>query len=345
MKRSALLLVLFSLTLLVGCGRKTPTVPPQAVVAQAISDLHFQVDDEGVTLTWTYPRLSVANERISNIRTFIISKASIPAADYCAGCPVVFDYQFKVDATALEPGNQVTYRDTDLAPGYHYVYLVRASSGWRVVSKPSNRITFARQHALLAPADLQVEIGDSRLTLHWSAVRHRADGSPVEDLRYQLYRSRDNKKFLPQGLATERLSYTDPTVVNGRTYFYQVRAILADAQDNMILGRPSQTAIGIPVDMTPPAPPTALVVIGRKQGVQLHWQGSPDADVAGYHIYRHDADSDWQRIASTGAGAISYADHTDLTAGTYKYRVTAFDKSVRRNESEPSATVSYSQSE
>ncbi len=340
MKRLAVLIVIITLAMLAGCGRKTPPVPPKAVIAAAISDLRSQLDDEAVTLTWTHPRLSINGARIDTIRTFIVYKAQIPAADYCPGCPVVYDYEFTVSARGRKGGSQVTFRDTELEAGYHYVYMVRSNSGWRILSKDSNRIDFERRHPLLPPADVQIGIGDSTLTLSWSPVQLRADLSQVTGLQYQVYRSLDNKKFAPLGLPAPGLSFIDPSVTNGRTYFYQVRAVLA-VENIMTLGRASKTAIGMPVDMTPPAPPANLVAVSRQQGVQLHWQATTSADVAGYYIYRQGPEGTWQRIATTSAGAITYADQNDLPSGIYTYRITAFDKGIRRNESEPSPTVTY----
>jgi predicted small lipoprotein YifL len=340
MKRLLALVVIGSLLLLAGCGRKTPAIPPQAVIAGAITDLRSQLDDRAVTLTWTYPRLSVKGARIDNIRTFVVYKAQIPAADYCSGCQVVYDHEFEVNARLLEPGGQVAFRDTGLEAGNFYVYMVRANSGWRILSKDSNRIAFSRQQPLLAPPDVQVDSGDNTLILSWSPVKTRADGSPVTDLQYQVYRSQDNTNFRPLGLPAPGLSYIDPSVSNGRTYFYQIRAVLGTG-DIMTLGSASKTAIGIPVDMTPPEPPPNLNSVVRPEGLQLHWRASAAADIAGYYIYRRKMAEAWQRIATTNAGAITYTDLTELPPGDYSYQITAFDKGARRNESAPSPTVSY----
>jgi predicted small lipoprotein YifL len=340
MKRGLALLVIAGLLLLIGCGRKTPAVPPQAVIAEAITDLRSQQDDSAVTLTWTYPRLSINAKRIDNIRSFIIFKARIPAADACSGCPVVYDETFEVNARELEPGSQVSFRDTALEPGYAYVYMVRSNSGWRVLSTDSNRITLTRHHPLMPPLDIRVDSGDSNLTLTWSAVTSRTDGSPFTEVSYQVYRSLDSKNFQPLGLPTQDHSFIDPAVTNGRTYFYQVRAVTG-SMGSMTLGSPSKIAIGMPVDMTPPAPPAGLMAVERRDGVQLHWLASPDTDVGGYHVHRQDSQGLWQRIATTKAGAITYADITELPAGLYSYRVTAFDQGPRRNESAPSQTVTY----
>lgn len=340
MKRLAVLVLLISLALVAGCGRKTQPMPPKAVIAETITDLRSQLDDQAVTLTWTYPRLSINGARIDTIRAFIVYKAQVPASDYCGGCPVVYDYEVEVDARKLEPGSQVTFRDTDLTAGYHYVYMVRSNSGWRILSKDSNRIDFSRQKTLLPPTDLQIAIGDSTLTLSWSPVTTRADGSQLTGHLYQVYRSLDNTNFNPLGFPAAGLSYIDTAVTNGRTYFYQVRAVLPE-KATMTLGSASMTAMGKPADMTPPAPPTNLITVVRREGVQLHWQASQDADVEGYYIYRRGSDKAWQRIFTTNASTINYTDLTELPAGVYDYRVTAFDKSARHNESDPSQPVTY----
>lgn len=337
MKRLAALGLIISLTFIVGCGRKTPAVPPQAVIAQAITDLRCQLDDQAVTLTWTQPRLSVKGAQIDTIRSFIVHKARIDVDDYCSGCPVVYTSKFEVDSR--EPGNTLTFRDTDLDAGYHYVYMVQSNSGWRILSKNSNRIDFSRRLALPPPTDVQIDIGDSTLALSWSPVRHHTNGSALKNLKYQVYRSLDNSNFKPLGLPVTGLATIDPSLTNGRTYFYQVRALVAE--ENIItLGPASTTVSGQPLDMTPPAPPTELLAVQRQEGIQLHWQASGDSDIGGYYISRQEAGGPWQRIATTEASTISYIDQSDLPAGTYSYRINAFDTSERRNVSEPSQSIS-----
>ena len=50
-----LLCVLLAALLVGGCGYKTMPVPPQEIVPTAITDLRYELDEKGVTLTWTYP--------------------------------------------------------------------------------------------------------------------------------------------------------------------------------------------------------------------------------------------------------------------------------------------------
>jgi hypothetical protein len=68
--------------------------------------------------------------------------------------------------------------------------------------------------------------------------------------------------------------------------------------------------------------------------VSLAWTANSESDLAGYNVYRENADATWTQIATT-----SNPGYTDsgLAAGTPRtYRVTAFDRAVPANESEAS---------
>jgi subtilisin family serine protease len=91
-----------------------------------------------------------------------------------------------------------------------------------------------------------------------------------------------------------------------------------------------------PPDAVAPAAPTALTASAGDARVTLDWADNGEADLAGYRVYRQNADSTWSAIATPGAS--TYTD-TGLANGTqYTYRVTAFDHS--QNESAASNEAS-----
>jgi hypothetical protein len=91
----------------------------------------------------------------------------------------------------------------------------------------------------------------------------------------------------------------------------------------------------------PLTPPSNLAASGGNQQVSLSWTASSGSGLAGYDVYRENADGTWPTtpLASTGASTTTYTD-TGLSNGTaYTYRVTAFDTSGVQTSPSNTATA------
>lgn len=245
----ALLLTLVAV--LVGCGRKTPPVPPETVLPTPISDLHQQLDEHGVTLTWTAPNHTVQGDRLARIDGFELLRAVVSEDDYCEGCPINFGRPIKISPDQTLPGDKVHYREAVLRPGYHYFYKVRTKLGWYYASDDSNIVTFA-WNTLLSPAgNLTATAGDRKITLSWQPPTTLIDGATITDsLRHQIYRSVAGAEFAPLGPPVATSTFTDLSVENGTRYFYKVQPLSKNA-----VGMMSSPAQARPQDMTPPPRP------------------------------------------------------------------------------------------
>src|SRR3954452_3703662 len=99
---------------------------------------------------------------------------------------------------------------------------------------------------------------------------------------------------------------------------------------------------GIATAAKPPLqPPANLSAAPGAQRVTLSWTASGGAKLAGYRVYRANADGSWPAtpLATTPASQTRYVD-TGLTNGTtYAYRVTAIDSASPPRESAPSNTA------
>jgi chitodextrinase len=92
-------------------------------------------------------------------------------------------------------------------------------------------------------------------------------------------------------------------------------------------------------DTVAPAAPAALAATGSSaKSVQLSWNLSADADVAGYLVYRADASGVYLCVGGVAAAVGSFNDFTAAPATAYNYQVAAFDAS--RNLSAFSNTAS-----
>jgi fibronectin type 3 domain-containing protein len=86
-------------------------------------------------------------------------------------------------------------------------------------------------------------------------------------------------------------------------------------------------------DVFPPAAPKGLAAVavaasgGDAAGVDLDWDPNTEADLAGYVVYRREADGDWERVSPTvllvGPG---FHDGHVVAGHAYEYAVTAVDQ-------------------
>ena len=109
---------------------------------------------------------------------------------------------------------------------------------------------------------------------------------------------------------------------------YTLRLRVADQ-----LGRTAESRVQVTLDTEPPQAPRALsAVVEARRNARLTWLASPDADVAGYNVYR-----DGTRLTPSPIAALGYLDE-NLPEGPYRYVVRAVDAGSL--ESEPSEPAS-----
>jgi fibronectin type 3 domain-containing protein len=162
-----------------------------------------------------------------------------------------------------------------------------------------------------APNSIQVSTGDAQVQISWSAVTGANS--------YNIYRSATAGEQGSKIAASSSTSYTDETVVNGSTYYYEVTADDAAGE-----GPASNQSSGATPEapQAAPASPTELTVIGGNQQVTLSWAAVTGA--SSYNVYRSTAaGSAGSKIASSTG--ISYVDHTAVNGTTYYYQVAAVD--------------------
>jgi len=337
-------LVFFSLVLtvtyLAGCGRKADLVPPQKLVPVAVSDLQYTLEDNRVSLTWTYPEKMENGEKLQAIEVFEVLRAVVPAEDYCEGCPVHFDKQALIDGGPLpaEGGTgRAGYEDSDLKAGYRYLYKVRSRAGWWYYSSDSNVVTFVWRPPPMAPEDLEIGPGDRKLTLSWKAVKNNIHGRPLERVPvYQVYRKNGGTGYAELGEPVQGLQFIDTGLKNGTSYTYRVQAIIAYG-DSLQRSGLSREDSGTPRDLQPPDQPENLVAVIIPEGVKLVWQGVLNDDLAGYRIYRREEQAlKPELIGEVGSDVTQYIDRDISSGRKWFYSITAFDRMRPPNESLPS---------
>jgi len=323
------------LALLGGCGMKTDLIPPSAVIPTAIDDLRFFQDESRVVLVWTYPALSTVGTDLPQIEAFQVFRAVVNEDDYCDTCPAPFSSLVEIPFVETIDGQkrQATYTERLLRPGHRYLYKVRTKAGWHLISDDSNTVSFGWESPAVAPVNLQVTVADSAVTLVWDKVVGLTDGTAIESpLKYQVYRAKENKAFVPVGPLTKATKYRDTGLLNDRSYTYKVRAVREKAEIK-IFGLSSRVVEAFPLDQTAPIPPRGLQAVALTDGVKLLWSRNSERDLAGYRVYRRsERDLPWELRGEVGSGQHFFVDKIKV-GQTFYYTVTAFDGAKVSNES------------
>ncbi len=330
---------------LAGCGYKNMPVPPEEIVPLPVTDLRYELNEKGVTLFWTFPEKTVRGKKLTDISSFDMYRAVVPADSYCDTCPIPFGEPIKLPGGVVSEGagRQATYNSTLLRPGNLFFFKVRSRSGWWAESADSNIVSFMWNIPPNAPAEFSAEAADNRIMLQWSDVNTYVDETEIQEpVRYQVYRSMGGGPFTPQGKLLDGTRFEDSDVVNGREYSYKVQAVTM-YKKGQVGGGSSLTVSAVPVDRTAPTEPTGLRAIRTAAAVKIVWNPVESEDLKGYRIYRRLPGE--KKPVKVGEVEVPYTLFTDTAppdADLWYYSVTSIDSSSPANESDLSAEVSVS---
>src|SRR5947208_1241415 len=143
-------------------------------------------------------------------------------------------------------GNQLSYSDGGLTNGVTYYYKVSAvnNAGEGPQSNEASATPTAPATPPSAPQGLGATAGDATVTLTWSAPSSNG-GSQITN--YRIYRGTTSGGETLKATISNVITYTDTTVTNGATYYYQVSAVNSAGE-----GPRSNEASATP---SPPPPP------------------------------------------------------------------------------------------
>ncbi|MBI4495447.1 MAG: hypothetical protein HY697_00785 [Deltaproteobacteria bacterium] len=337
--------VLFLILLFIGtaaCGKKAPPMALESTVPMAVSDLKAWARESRIFLTWSSPARNTDGSRLEDLLGFRVFRRARPLSTApCPDCPANFVPVGEIDldyprGAQVEEG-RVLWRDPTAQPGFEYAYLVRAYNSLKTASPESNLVRVPWEEPPPPPERLEVRSADRALELSWPPSPEKR--GPV---RYNIYRRGKGERFPFFPLNAEPVSETrllDAGLENGRTYVYQVRAV-RDFRGTLIEGPSSPEVSGVPEKLLPPSPPTGLVAVRKKEGIELRWNRNPEPDVAGYNLYRkEEGERDFRRLNSRPIAENYFLDGQADPGKRAVYRVRALDTSPAARESEPSAEV------
>jgi hypothetical protein len=320
-----------------GCGYKDNPVPPQQVIPKAITDLRYQLNDKGVTLSWSYPVETITGSDITEISSFDVYRAVIPVEEYCDSCPIPFGRPINQPGGPVpdEGRKTATYESTLLRPGNMYLFKVRSTSGWWATSEDSNVVSFLWNIPAKAPENLQAHAADAKITLNWQPVSSHRDGTELsEDVMYQVYRSMGGGAFQAIGEPVSATHFVDTTVRNGRKYFYKIQS-LSIYEKATVGGGETDVVAAESLDRTPPAPPVGVHVVRTAKAMKIFWEPVNEKDLKGYRVYRRlSGEKKMTMVGEVNAPYIMFTDQAPpKDALQIFYAVSSIDTQDPANES------------
>src|SRR5437016_3551752 len=291
----------------------TPTAPVTAPGAPR--NLQATPGDGQVTLNWQAP----SNDGGSPILLYTIYRGNSSGGEsFLITVPLV-----------------TTYTDATVTNGVPYYYQVSARNAIGEGPRSSEvSVTPATQPG--APQGLSAAPGDATVSLTWSPPSSNG-GSPITNYRvYRGFSSGGETLLTTLGVAT---SYSDTTVTNGVTYYYEVSAL-----NNVGEGPRSSEALATPIaPTTVPGAPRDLGAVAGDATVALAWS-SPSSDggsaITNYKVYRGTISGQLSLLA-TLPNVLSYTDSAVTNGQTYYYKVTAVNavgEGPRSNEASGTPT-------
>ncbi|MFC5433798.1 CBM96 family carbohydrate-binding protein [Microbacterium suwonense] len=227
------------------------------------------------------------------------------------------------EATLIGTSSEAGYADMEVEPGeWHYlvVALDAAGNASGASNEASVEVLDIDDTAPSTPNGLVAAVDGSDVSLTWSVST-----DDVGVTGYQVHRG-STADFTPTA-SSLLATVTDPAYVDsGRTagtWYYRVAAI--DAAGNV--SAPSDSAEAVVADASGPTAPTDVAADLNGSIATVTWtESTDDVGVAGYRLYRG-AVADFEVSAEllvTEVTGLS-AQESALPAGTWFYKVVAFD--------------------
>jgi hypothetical protein len=334
----------FAAFLVAGCGQTGAPLAPSLQLPETVSDLTATRIANKVQLHWTMPRRTTDKLLLKGPQPVHICRH---LAD--GPCVIAADMAFA-------PEKPVTYEDTlpaDLATGGPQLltYSVDVLSRHGRTAGSSN---FAYTAAGLTPPpfiDARGQIQADGVVLQWQPANLPGDANKVNIVRTLLSvpAKPDTGSKSPSGgtagplIKVQTLTVhlpagadpgkaLDPDAAFDQRYSYtitRVATVTVGGKSIDVQGPPSSAIMVDTRDNFPPAAPTGLVAVAapREGAIDLSWTPNTEKDLAGYAVYRSEANGKPVRI-SEAAKAVDSPAFRDVTARPgveYTYSVTAID--------------------
>lgn len=342
---------LIALLFLTSCANPGVPLPPELELPRRVGDLHAARKGNQVTLTWSVPSETMDHQTIRHLGPTRVCRTFDPASGDCNAIaeispPSVLPPTKSKNGKPV-PKVQASYTDTlpatiqqehptDLLT---YAVSVLNSSGRSAGS--SNTVQIPAAPTLPPPLNLQAEVRSDGIALHWTnpaapnvagvhftvRIHRHLDGVQADVIAGEVPLTGTQQEWLDQAFEWEK------------KYRYHVAVLTtasrAGSPDIQVEGEDSSAVQVFAHDVFPPAVPSGLQAVasgaGQKPFIDLIWAPVPDADLAGYNVYRHEEGAAPVKVNTEPVKTPAYRDADVKSGHQYTYSVSAVD--LRANES------------
>jgi len=358
--------------LLASCAQTGPPLPPSLELPKPPTDLRASRKGNRVTLNWSEPTLTTDRQSVRYLGPTLVCRSLESAISECGNPAAMLPappaapqkstaaHSAPKKSGAQRPAPQ-TYTDTlpstmqQQDPDAEVTYAVEVLNRNARGAGLSNRVHVPAMLTLPPPGDLSAELTGDGVVLTWTSAGE-SQNVPTKSLgvqhRYRIYRRDESSGKdaiageVPVGEAGPA-KFTDSSFEWERTYLYRITAVSIVKQPDsevQVEGDDTPAVRVIAHDVFPPSVPAGLQAAysgeGQKPFIDLIWAPVTNADLAGYNVYRSEANSAAIKLNSELVKSPSYRDSAVASGKTYSYAVSAVD--VRGNESQRSEQSSES---
>lgn len=336
-------------SLAVGCGIKSPPLPPVIRVADPTRDLRVFQENRQAILSWSYPSSTTSGESLHDLEsvelwraTMLEVEAPVPGESprdrelnrqllLSTGERIVVLDRAGLDAATrgskLEwyDNLEVWRRDNPSDETQMIWYAVRSVCCRGRESGLSNIARIVPTVPPAPPSDLVLEAEAEGIRLSWV---------PSEELPVIVERSSDGELWSAvTGAPLATGEWFDRGAAQGQGWNYRLRSVRRVEGGPRVVGEPCAPVGLFYPDIYPPAAPADLVCLPEGERVRLHWRSVASAD--SYRVSRG-TEGAAAKLLATEIRASQFEDDGP-PPGTSIYSVTAVD--LAGNESEASTCV------
>ncbi len=350
------LLLMSGTAAFVGCGVPGAPKPPSLNLPQPVTDLRAVRKGDSVFLDWTVPAETTDHLPSRNLGPTLICRSLGTPINHCtnpvakaSASPLTAENHQKTKSTKRSANITASYIDnlppTMLVenPSARIFYAISVLNQNGRSAGISNVVQVPALPALPPPSDFRAEVTAEGVVSSWTAIAH-APVLPGVEYLYRVYRRPADGNvdtvvgelpLLPSS-ATQML---DRSFEWEKTYLYRATVVTriheAGKRDTEFEGTDTPAVKVFTHDVFPPAVPSGLQAVfsgsGQQPFIDLIWAPDVDADLAGYNVYRREAESEPIKLNSELVKTPAFRDINVTSGKTYFYSVSAVD--VRGNES------------
>jgi hypothetical protein len=361
----ALAFCLVACALAAGCAAPGDPTARHPVVPVAVTDLTAQQYGKTFALTFTLPSRSMDRDALAERPALEIFRAALSPGE-TPDKKTPWRLAYVIPSEQVGPhltGNRIeffdplTADDFARAAGSSVAYKVRTRAEKARASQDSNVVTARIYPAPEPPRDVRVSFTESALIVSWTETALPSGASPRS---YRIYRGEieSGQESPPPDIASAKLKtpmelighstsaeFRDTHFQFGATYLYTVRNAAQYGEAFAESADPAPAMV-TPRDVFPPATPTGIeiaIVPATPQApayVELSWAISPEGDLAGYSVYRSDAENTpGERVSAEILPSPTFRDISIQPGRRYYYRVTALDRAGNESPKSPAVVA------